>query len=89
MLSGDVADAKIMSPSFSAGLAGPASRFGTIHDLACAPQPEHVFYCKVGLTFMEEDRPIYRQTNFRFSRVRQTDGNWALTLYLMFPPPPI
>jgi hypothetical protein len=59
-----------------------SATFGEVHDLACT-EKDSVFTCTVGVTYMRDGVPRYRQNGYQlFQRVRDADGAWNLKVYL-------
>jgi hypothetical protein len=59
-----------------------STTFGEVHDLACTER-DSVFTCKIGVTYMRDGVPRYRQNGYQlFQRVRDADGAWTLKVYL-------
>jgi len=61
---------------------GLDATFGEVHDLACT-EKDSVFTCTIGVTYMRNGVPRYRQGGYHFfQRVRDADGAWKLKVYL-------
>ena len=59
-----------------------SATFGEVHCLTCTEQ-DSVFTCTVGVTYMRDGAPRYRQNGYQqFQRVRNADGEWKLKVYV-------